>query len=152
MDGQPPLSILDLPGLVSNQSSDIAHREAADALVTKFLNPDRDDGSYVLPIFISKASDGFHGMRADLVEHRPFLAVLTHADHLLQDMVCLFLKIAPPDTSWLHTCMAHIYGHDLHMVCSNHYDNLLNPDLRNSDLAQDGKALGLLWYEDGNLI
>ncbi|KAK9828187.1 hypothetical protein WJX74_002331 [Apatococcus lobatus] len=78
--GQPPLSILDLPGLVLNKNA--PHREAIDRLVASFITP-KSDGSHVLPILICKASDNYNNMRADLVKGRPFVAVLTHANFLL---------------------------------------------------------------------
>ena len=78
--GQPPLSILDLPGLVLNKNA--PHREAIDRLVASFITP-KGDGSHVLPILICKASDNYNNMRADLVKGRPFVAVLTHANFLL---------------------------------------------------------------------
>ncbi len=82
-EGQPPLSILDLPGLVINP--DKPHRQAVDRLVASFLEPGDQDGSYVLPILVSKASEGIAGMRTDLVKGRDFVMVLTHANHLRND-------------------------------------------------------------------
>ena len=77
---QLPLSILDLPGLVVNESA--PHKKPIDDLVASFLNTS-DDGSYVLPILVGKATDNYNNLRADLVKGRPFVAVLTHADSLV---------------------------------------------------------------------
>ena len=116
--GHLPLTIVDMPGLITN---DVPEKAIVDQLIKTVLAGSGNADRPLLPIMTGTGTDvDINNLRTNLVRDRNFITVFTHVDHLKED------KVLPTSAPYLALSAGHSkLKTKLLMLCTGHTLNCM---------------------------